>query len=120
MKLVRSSLFLATVTLTTSVTIVAQGPPPQPAGGGITMAKTWTDADLDRLMKEIGGTVGALRKAIDGQNAELLKTNADKIEELFEDATSTTPPTLPTTPRSMRSTSKMPQTPRTSPRPRSI
>ena len=84
MNLVRSSLLLSTVALAGAVTITAQGPPPQPAGG-MTMAKTWTDADLDRLMKEIGGTVGALRKAIDGQNAELLKTNADKIEELFED-----------------------------------
>ena len=85
MTLVRSSLFLATVALAGAVTITAQGPPPQPAAAGVTMAKTWTDADLDRLMKEIGGTAGALRKAIDGQNAELLKTNADKIEELFED-----------------------------------
>lgn len=85
MNLVRSSLFLATVALAGAVTIAAQGPPAQPAGTGVTMAKTWTDADLDRLMKEIGGTVGALRKAIDGQNAELLKTNADKMEELFEE-----------------------------------
>ena len=85
MNLVRSSLFLATVALAGAVTIAAQTPTPQPAGTGVTMAKTWTDADLERLMKEIGGTVGTLRKAIDGQNAELLKTNADKIEELFED-----------------------------------
>jgi cytochrome c556 len=85
MTFVRSTLFLATVALAGAVTIAAQGPPPQPAGAGITMAKTWTDADLERLMKEIGGTVGTLRKAIDGQNAELLKTNADKIEELFEE-----------------------------------
>ncbi len=85
MNFVRSTLFLATVALTGAVAIAAQGPPPQPAGAGVTMAKTWTDADLDRLMKEVGGTVGALRKAIDGQNAELLKTNADRMEELFED-----------------------------------
>ena len=85
MTLVRSTLFLATVALAGAVTIAAQAPPPPPAAPVMTMAKTWTDGDLDRLMKEIGGTVGALRKAIDGQNAELLKTNSDKIEELFED-----------------------------------
>ena len=85
MNLVRLSLFFATAALAGAVTIAAQGPPPQPAGTGMTTAKTWADADLDRLMKEIGSTVGVLRKAVEGQNAELLKTNADKIEELFED-----------------------------------
>jgi hypothetical protein len=71
--------FVCAVTLTT-----AQGPPPQPTSAGMTMAKTWTDDDLDKLMKEIGATQGAMRKAIDGQNADLVKTNADKLEELFE------------------------------------
>ena len=83
MTFVRSTMFLAALALAGVVTIRAQGPP-QPAGTGITMAKTWTDEDLDKLMKEIGSTQGAMRKAIDGQNAELLKTNADKLEELFE------------------------------------
>ena len=83
MKLVSSSLFLAAIALAGAVTIAAQGAPP-PAPTGTTMAKTWTDDDLDKLMKEIGATQGAVRKAIDGQNAELLKTNADKLEELFE------------------------------------
>jgi hypothetical protein len=84
MSLVRSSLCLAATALVYAVTITAQGQPPQPAGTATTMAKTWTDDDLDKLMKEIGATNGALRKAIDGQNAELLKTNADKLEDLFE------------------------------------
>jgi cytochrome c556 len=77
-------MFLAALALAGAITVAAQGQPPQPAGAGVTMAKTWTDDDLDKLMKEIGGTQGAMRKAIDGQNAELLKTNADKLEELFE------------------------------------
>jgi hypothetical protein len=81
---VRSSICVAATALVCAVTITAQGPPPQPAGSGMTTAKTWTDDDLDKLMKEIGAANGALRKAIDGQNAELLKTNADKLEELFE------------------------------------
>lgn len=84
MTFVRSCMFLAALALAGAITVAAQGQPPQPAGAGVTMAKTWTDDDLDKLMKEIGGTQGAMRKAIDGQNAELLKTNADKLEELFE------------------------------------
>ena len=83
MKLVRFSMCVAGAALVYAVTMTAQGPP-QPAATGTTMAKTWTDDDLDKLMKEIGATNGAMRKAIDGQNAELLKTNADKLEELFE------------------------------------
>lgn len=84
MKLASSTLFFAAIALAGAVTFAAQGPPPQPAPSGTTMAKTWTDDDLDKLMKEIAGSVGAMRKAIDGQNAELAKTNADKVEELFE------------------------------------
>ena len=84
MKLVCSSFVLAAVALVGAVTIAAQAQAPQPAATGTTMAKTWTDDDLDKLMKEIGSTQGAMRKAIDGQNADLLKTNADKLEELFE------------------------------------
>ena len=84
MRFVRYSMFVSAAALAGAVAIAAQGAPPQPAPTGTTMAKTWTDEDLDKLMKEIGGTQGAMRKAIDGQNAELVKTNADKLEELFE------------------------------------
>ena len=79
----RISMFLAAVALAGAATMKAQGPP-QPAGTGMTVAKTWTDDDLDKLMKEVNATQAAMRKAIDGQNAELAKTNADKLEELFE------------------------------------
>ena len=84
MTFARYSTVLAAVALAGAGAIAAQGQPPQPAGIGMTIAKTWADEDLDKLMKEIGGTQGTLRKAIDGQNAELAKTNADKLEELFE------------------------------------
>jgi hypothetical protein len=91
MNLVRASMFLVAAVWVgvtgiseTGGAVSAQGTPPQPAAAGTTMAKTWTDDDLDKLMKEISSSVGVLRKAIDGQNAELAKTNADKIEELFE------------------------------------
>lgn len=73
MKLVRSMMLFAAAALVGAVTITAQG------------QKNWTDDDYDKLMKEVGATVGALRKAIDGQNAELAKTNATKMVTLFTD-----------------------------------
>jgi hypothetical protein len=82
MTIARFSMFLSSAVLIGAMTIAAQGPPaPAPAAS---VAKTWADDDLDKLMKDIGATVGVLRKAVDGQNAELAKTNADKMEELFE------------------------------------
>ena len=83
MKAVRSSLLFAL--LLGAVAMAAQGTPPQPAGAGVTVAKTWTDADLERLMKEVSSTVGLLRKSVDGQNADTAKQQADKLEELFEE-----------------------------------
>jgi len=47
--------------------------------------KSWADEDLDKLMKEVGPASGAMRKAIDGQNAELAKTNATKLNGVFTD-----------------------------------
>ena len=85
MNLVRSTMFVAGAVLVGVVTLAAQGgQAPTPGPTGATMAKTWTDADLDRLMKEVGATVGVMRKAIDGQNVDIAKTNADKLEDLFE------------------------------------
>ena len=78
--------FLRSPLLVGAVTIAAQGPPPQPAPSGVTTARTWTDADYDKIMKEVGATVGLLRKSIDGQNADMAKQQADKLEMLFEEA----------------------------------
>lgn len=86
MNYVRSSLLLAIAVLVAAVSITAQGPPsPTPAPSGITSARTWTDADLDKIMKEVGSTVALLRKSVDGQNAEMAKQQSDKLELLFED-----------------------------------
>jgi cytochrome c556 len=74
MKLVRTLLMLVAAVLLGTVTMTAQGG-----------QKKWADEDLDKLMKEIGGSVGATRKAIEGQNAELAKTNAAKMGTLFAD-----------------------------------
>lgn len=86
MILVRSSLCSAAAVLIAAIAVTAQGPPPTPAGTGLTTARTWTDADYDKIMKEVGATVGLLRKSVDGQNAELAKQQADKLELLFEEA----------------------------------
>jgi len=86
MRFVRALFFLAGLTLATAVTMTAQAPGGTPApAAAAAPAKTWTDADLDKLMKDIGGTLGVLRKSIDAQNAETAKEQAGKIEALFED-----------------------------------
>jgi cytochrome c556 len=73
MTLVRSMMLFAAAVLVGAISVTAQG------------QKQWTDEDYDKLMKEVGATVGAMRKAIDGQNAELAKTNASKMVTLFTD-----------------------------------
>ncbi len=73
MKLVRTLMVFAGAVLLGTITMTAQG------------QKNWADEDLDKIMKEVGGTVGAMRKAIDGQNADLAKTNAAKMATLFAD-----------------------------------
>ena len=74
MTLVRTTMMLVAAVMMTAVTIAAQGG-----------QKKWADEDLDKLMKEIGGAVGATRKAIEGQNADLAKTNAAKMATAFVD-----------------------------------
>ena len=73
MTLVRSMMLFAAAVLVGTVTMTAQG------------QKQWTDEDYDKVMKDVGATAGAMRKAIDGQNAELAKTNATKMVALFTD-----------------------------------
>lgn len=86
MKRASTSLFLAAVVTGAAMTAAQVPPSPAPASpAAITVAKTWTDADLERLMKEVGATVGMLRKSLDGQNADTAKEQADKLELLFED-----------------------------------
>lgn len=86
MSFVRGSLFLAACALVSAISITAQGPPAQPPAAAAAPAKTWTDADYDKIMKDVGATFGALRKSLDGQNAETAKQQADKLEDLFEQA----------------------------------
>ena len=81
MTLIRAAFIFSALVLAAVVANTAEGQPAQPAAAA---AKTWTDADLDKLMKEINAAVGVLRKSIDGQNAEMAKEQADQIESLFE------------------------------------
>ena len=74
MKLVRSMMLFAAAVLVGAVTLTAQGG-----------QKQWTDEAYDKVMKEVGATAGAMRKAVEGQNAELAKTNATKMVSLFTD-----------------------------------
>lgn len=88
MKLVRTMMLLAAAVMVGAVTMTAQTGQKPTAQDATPQAgqKKWTDDDYDKLMKEVGATVGAMRKAIDGQNAELAKTNASKMVTLFTDA----------------------------------
>jgi cytochrome c556 len=73
MKLVRNLMMLAAAVLVGAVSLTAQG------------QKTWTDEEYDKLMKQVGSSFGATRKAIEGQNAELAKTNVAQVSKLFTD-----------------------------------
>jgi len=84
MNFVRPILLLTGAAFVGAVTIAAQGAPAQQAPAAAAV-KNWTDADLTKLMKDIGSTTGALRKSIDGQNADMAKEQADKTNHLFED-----------------------------------
>jgi cytochrome c556 len=86
MNFVRSISFVVAAGLVGAVTMTAQAPPPPAApAAAVTTARTWTDADLEKLMKEVNSTVGMLRKSIDGQTADMAKEQADKVEMLFEE-----------------------------------
>jgi hypothetical protein len=74
-------LLLAVFGVGTGITATAQGQPATPAA---VATRTWTDADLEKLMKEIGATVAVLRKSIEGQNVEMAREQAEKVESLFE------------------------------------
>jgi methyl-accepting chemotaxis protein len=78
MMVIRIALLLASLILAAMASFAAQTAATPPA------AKIWTDADLDRIMKDVGSTVAALRKSVDGQTAES-KEQAGKMEALFED-----------------------------------
>jgi hypothetical protein len=74
-----ASLFLATFSLS------AQQLPPKPAPDGITTNRTWTDGDLDKIMKQVGPTAANLGKMLAAQNGPSSESHADTLEHLFRD-----------------------------------
>lgn len=84
MRLVCAILLTAAAALVTAASPAAHGQPP-PAGPPTIAVKTWSDADLDRLMKQVGATFGAVRKALEAQNADALRENAARLDDLFEE-----------------------------------
>jgi cytochrome c556 len=49
-------------------------------------AQTKTDEDFDKLMKGVGGTVGAIRKGAEGGMMDQVAADATKMAGLFKDA----------------------------------
>ena len=74
-----SSLFLTTFSLT------AQQLPPKPAPDGLTTNRTWTDDDLDKIMKQVGPAAANLGKMLAAQNSPSAASHADTLEHLFRD-----------------------------------
>jgi hypothetical protein len=57
----RTILILGVALFLTTFSIAAQQLPPKPAPDGLTTNRTWTDDDLDKIMKQIGPTAATLR-----------------------------------------------------------
>lgn len=69
-----------------ALTVAAQpGPPPRPAGRGLTTNSTWTDDDLEKMMKQINTGATTLRKLIDEKAAPAAEAQADTLQHLFDD-----------------------------------
>jgi cytochrome c556 len=65
---------IATAVVTTALNDIAKFIPPP---------MTPEEEALDKAMKAVGGANGALRKGVDGSNAELVKTNTDILAKAF-------------------------------------
>ena len=73
------ALFLATFSLT------AQQLPPKPAPDGLTTNRTWTDDDLEKMMKQIDAASATLGKMIEAKEGPSAEAHADTVEHLFRD-----------------------------------
>jgi hypothetical protein len=78
--------FVLTALVITTLTVAAQqGPPVRPAGRGLTTNSTWTDDDLEKMMKQINTGATTLRKLIDETAAPAAEAQADTLQHLFDD-----------------------------------
>jgi cytochrome c556 len=73
------TLFIGTFALT------AQQLPPKAAPDGLTTNRTWTDDDLDKIMKQVGPAAATLGKMIDAKEAPSAEAHADTLEHFFRD-----------------------------------
>jgi hypothetical protein len=72
--------------LTSVIAIPAQGPPPaRPGPSGLTTSRTWTDDDIDKIMKMVGPAAANLRKLIDAKEAPAAEAQADTLEYYFDE-----------------------------------
>ena len=81
----RTILTLAASLFFVTLSVTAQQLPPKPAPDGLTTNRTWTDDDLDKIMKMVGPTAATLRKMIDAQEAPSAEAHADTLEHYFRD-----------------------------------
>ena len=81
----RTILILGVALFLTTFSIAAQQLPPKPAPDGLTTNRTWTDDDLEKVMKQIGPAAATLRKMIDAQEAASAEAHADTLEHFFRD-----------------------------------
>src|SRR5262245_18061468 len=74
------------VLLFSSVIVAAQqsAPAPRPAPRGLTTSRTWTDDDLDRIMKQVGPTAMNLQKLLDAKEAPATVAHADTLQYYFD------------------------------------
>jgi cytochrome c556 len=78
-------MLVAALLLTSALVMTAQGPPPRPAPRGLTTSRTWTDGDLDKIMKLVGPAAENLRKLIDAKEAPAAEAQADTLQFYFDD-----------------------------------
>jgi cytochrome c556 len=71
--------------LLTALATTTPGPPPRPAPDGLTTSRTWTDDDIDRIMKQVGPTAANLRKLVDAKQAPAAEAHADTLQYYFDE-----------------------------------
>jgi cytochrome c556 len=78
---------VASVALLTTIVVSADQstPAPRPAPRGLTTSRTWTDDDLDKIMKQVGPTAANLQKLIAAKEAPAAEAHADTLQYYFED-----------------------------------
>lgn len=80
-------LVLTSGILTTSIAIAQQSvpPPPRPSTLALSTNSNWTDADYEKMMKQIGAGAGNLRKLLDTKAADAAEAQADTLAKLLDD-----------------------------------